>query len=159
MSIKRNYLVRVTENLNHDYEIVARSRDEAIAIYQTFNASQLVERDTDRSSSWDTPWDVEDLGEVTTPIIGINCAVTYHDSPDGFEDVYISFSEALLNHEGEPAEEDIYGVSDDSIFYYLNKEEQTSLVKFIADGAVLWSTNEWYIDLAEDYELIYEGAK
>ena len=91
--------------------------------------------------------------------VGIKCSVVYHDSPDGFSDVYMSFSESLLNHEGEPAEEDIYGVSDDSIFYYLSADEQTDLGKHIAEGYDKWSTDEWYIDLTEDYELVHEGAQ
>lgn len=92
--------------------------------------------------------------------IGIDCAIVYHDSPDGYQDVYISFSEELLNHVGEPAEEDIYGVSDENIFYYLNEDEQKNLKNYIADGSYdRWSTDEWYIDLTEGYAFVYEEAK
>lgn len=89
--------------------------------------------------------------------IGIDCAVTYHDSPDGYEDVYISFSEELLNHEGEPAEEDIYGVSDDRIFFYFNAEQQEALGVALSEDKDKFNTGEeWYIDLEEGYALVYE---
>jgi hypothetical protein len=89
--------------------------------------------------------------------IGIDCAVTYHDSPDGYEDAYISFSEELLNHEGEPAEEDIYGVPDDRIFFYFNAEQQEALGVAIAEDKDKFHLGEeWYIDLTEGYALVYE---
>ena len=88
--------------------------------------------------------------------IGIQCAVTYHDSPDGFEDAYISFSEELLNHEGQPAEEDIYGIADDRIFFYFNAEQQEALgVALSEDRDRFDAGEEWFIDLTEDYELAY----
>ena len=89
--------------------------------------------------------------------IGIDCVVTHYDSLDGIADVYISFSEELLNHEGEPAEEDIYGVSDESIFFYFDAEQQEALGVAIAEGKSKFHLDEeWFIDLEEGYALVYE---
>ena len=89
--------------------------------------------------------------------IGIECVVTHYDSLDGIADVYISFSEELFNHEGEPAEEDIYGVSDESIFFYFNAEQQEALGVAIAEGKSKFHLDEeWFIDLEEGYALVYE---
>jgi hypothetical protein len=92
---------------------------------------------------------------------GIQCVIGWYDSPDSMDDVFISFSEELLNHEGNPAEEDVYGVSDEKIFYYLSKEEVASLMKAISEVRDRWSCgNEWFIDLVEDYEIAeYEVEK
>lgn len=91
----------------------------------------------------------------TTIYRGIECGIVWDDSPDGYEDVYISFSEELLNHEGETAEEDIYGVPDDSIFYYLNETEVAHLFKCIAEHRDKFSVGAgWWIDLVDDYSLI-----
>lgn len=91
---------------------------------------------------------------------GIECGIVWDDSPDGYEDVYISFSEELLNHEGEIAEEDIYGVSDDRIFYYFNPEEVQALLKAITEHRDKFSVGAgWWIDLVDDYALIHaEGG-
>ena len=56
------YLVRITENINHDYEIEAESPEEADRIYRSFTNEQLVELDLDGQSEWDSfPWDIEKL--------------------------------------------------------------------------------------------------
>lgn len=90
---------------------------------------------------------------MSTPT-GIQCVISWHDSLDSMDDVFISFSEELLNHEGNPAEEDLYGVPDDKIFYYLSEEEVASLMKAISELRDRWSCgDEWFIDLTEDYEV------
>ena len=54
------YLIRVTETINHDYEIEASSEDEALSIYYSYGENELAELDTDGQSSWDAPpWEVE----------------------------------------------------------------------------------------------------
>jgi len=54
------YLVRVTETINHDYEIEAESEEEATNVYHNYTMEQLKELDQDGQSSWDAyPWDVE----------------------------------------------------------------------------------------------------
>lgn len=58
----KKFLVRVTESVNHDYEIEAESEDEALAIYHSYNAEQLKELDLDGVGEWDAhPWEVEEL--------------------------------------------------------------------------------------------------
>ena len=53
------YTLRITESINHDYEIEAGSEEEAINIYHSYNDEQLKTLDKDGSSDWDTyPWDV-----------------------------------------------------------------------------------------------------
>lgn len=58
----KKYLVRVTETIDHAYEIEAEDKDSALEIYYSYNDSQL--KDLDRGgqdSSYDTPWDVEEV--------------------------------------------------------------------------------------------------
>lgn len=58
----KRYLVRVTESINHDYEIEAESKEEAVEIYLSYTDAQLKSRDLDGRSDWDAhPWDVEEL--------------------------------------------------------------------------------------------------
>jgi len=57
----KKFLVRVTESINHDYEIEAESKDEAVKIYHSYTDAQLQSRDLDGTSEWDAyPWDVEE---------------------------------------------------------------------------------------------------
>lgn len=57
----KKFLVRVTESINHDYLIEADSREDALSIYDSYTSEQLVELDRDGDSSWDSPWDVEEI--------------------------------------------------------------------------------------------------
>lgn len=58
----KKYLVRVTESINHDYEIEAESVEKAVAIYHSYTDAQLKSRDLDGQSEWDShPWDVEEV--------------------------------------------------------------------------------------------------
>lgn len=98
---------------------------------------------------------------LTHKPIGFEGTIVWEDSPDGQEFYYISFSEALLNHEGEPAEQDIYGVFDEFIFFYADSEQVETLQKAIAehrDSVTIEPRSGWYIDLTEPYEFIYELA-
>jgi len=53
------YTLRVTETVNHDYEIEAECEEEALEIYQSYDDEQLKTLDLDGSSDWDThPWDI-----------------------------------------------------------------------------------------------------
>jgi hypothetical protein len=75
---------------------------------------------------------------------GVECAITWADSPDGFQDVYISF---------EPEEFDT--PSDLKTFYYFNDDEAKGLLNAIANSHDFYSINkEWFIDLTEDCELV-----
>lgn len=56
------YLIRVTETINHDYEIEASSEEEALSIYYSYDDNQLAELDLDGQCSWDSrPWDVVEM--------------------------------------------------------------------------------------------------
>ena len=99
---------------------------------------------------------------LTQKPIGFEGTVCWEDdSPDSQEYNYISFSEELFNHEGQSAEEDIYGVRDDCIFFYANDEQLVTLQKAIinhSDSVTIEPHSGWYIDLTEPYEFIYELA-
>ena len=56
----KQYLVRVTESINHDYLIEADNADNAVLIYESYNSSQLRELDLDGEATWDKPWDAEE---------------------------------------------------------------------------------------------------
>lgn len=57
----KKFLVRVTESINHDYEIEAESAEEAVDIYHRFTDEQLKELDLDGEAEWDAhPWEVEE---------------------------------------------------------------------------------------------------
>ena len=68
---------------------------------------------------------------LTHKPIGFEGTVCWKDSPDSQDYFYFSFSEELLNHEGQPAEQDLYGVFDEFIFFYLDDAQQESLHKAI----------------------------
>lgn len=58
----KKFLVRVTESINHDYEIEAESAEEAVEVYYSYDNKQLKELDLDGQSEWDSrPWDVEEI--------------------------------------------------------------------------------------------------
>lgn len=60
----KKFLVRVTESINHDYEIEAETADEAVNIYYSYTDAQLKSRDLDGQSDWDShPWDVSEVEE------------------------------------------------------------------------------------------------
>lgn len=60
----KRYLVRITESINHDYEVVAESESDAIDIVDNYTMEQLKSLDLDGERFWDRPWDVEELGEA-----------------------------------------------------------------------------------------------
>lgn len=98
---------------------------------------------------------------LTHKPIGFEGTIRWEDSPDTYNEYYISFSEELLNHEGEPAEQDLYGVFDEFIFFYADSEQVQTLQKAIADRrgyVTLEPHSGWLIDLTEPYEFIYELA-
>lgn len=74
---------------------------------------------------------------------GISCAVTWYDSPDGYEDVFISFGE-----------EEFDTNADLNTFYYFNDKEVAGLFKAIQESRDKYSVgDEWFIDLTEGYDL------
>lgn len=57
----KKFLVRVTESINHDYEIEAEDAESALEIYYSYTDAQLKSRDLDGQSDWDRPWEVEEI--------------------------------------------------------------------------------------------------
>jgi hypothetical protein len=90
------------------------------------------------------------------PYRGIECGIVWDDSPDGYNDVYISF-DTQHESEGHPESKptDSFGIHDDEIFYYLNETELAHLFKCIAERRDKFSVGAgWWIDLVDDYSLI-----
>jgi hypothetical protein len=56
----KKYIIRVTETINHEYEVEAESHDAALAAFDRFDDDDLKDKDLDGSTGWDTPWDVEE---------------------------------------------------------------------------------------------------
>jgi hypothetical protein len=75
---------------------------------------------------------------------GIECVIVWADSPDGEENVFISF---------QPEEFDTK--SDLQTFYYFDEEEVAGLMKAITNRRERYSVNkEWWIELMCDYALV-----
>jgi hypothetical protein len=75
---------------------------------------------------------------------GVECAVTWTDSPDGYNDVYISFQP-----------EEFETPSDLETFYYFTDDEAKGLLKAIEESRDVYSINkEWFIDLVESLEFM-----
>lgn len=75
---------------------------------------------------------------------GIECTIVWTDSPDGEEDVFISFG---------PEEFDTK--SDLETFYYFSEDEVAGLMKAISERRDKFSVNkEWWIELMADYALV-----
>lgn len=63
------YRVQVTETINHEYIIEANSREDARAIYQSYDRVQLSDLDLDGQSVWDShPWEIEEDNETPAPL-------------------------------------------------------------------------------------------
>lgn len=83
--------------------------------------------------------------ELAKTYQGIECVIVWADSPDGEEDVFISF----MPEEFETA-------SDLATFYYFSEEEVVELLDAIStDWRERYSVNrEWWIELMCDYALV-----
>lgn len=89
----------------------------------------------------------------TTIYRGIECGIVWDDSPDGYEDVYISFGQYDFNDPS--ATTDSFGINDDSVFFYFGDEEVQALIKSITEHRDKFSVGAgWWIDLTDGYELI-----
>jgi hypothetical protein len=75
---------------------------------------------------------------------GIDCVIVWADSPDGEQNVFISF---------QPEEFDTK--SDLETFYYFDEQEVAGLMKAVTTHRDKFSVNkEWWIELMADYSLI-----
>lgn len=74
--------------------------------------------------------------------IGIECTIGWFDAEDAIDYVLIMFDDS----------EDPEAENDDKVFYYLNKNEQDLLYKYISESRDKFSVgDEWYIDLTDEY--------
>lgn len=90
---------------------------------------------------------------TSTNYRGIECGIVWDDSPDGYNDVYISFGQYDLDDPN--ATTDSFGINDDDIFYYLDETELAHLFKCIAECRDKFSVGAgWWVDLVDDYSLI-----
>lgn len=108
-----------------------------------------VAREIDRARALINPANYE--GAMT--IIGVKCAIQWHDDNDsGLQDVYISFGTCDYDDQ----QVDSFGVPDESVFFYLSKDEVESLTTAILNEEEYWSLDdkEWFIDLSEGCEAI-----
>lgn len=86
---------------------------------------------------------------LTHKPVGINCTISWWDSPDGEEEVFISFM---------PEEFDT--PLDLETFFYLDEAQVKKLQKSIETGRNKHSLGEdWFIDLTAPYEFDYEVIK
>lgn len=81
--------------------------------------------------------------------IGIECTISYWDSPDT-----VVYGTILFGNEPDTDDPE-----DNDVFYYLDETEEAYLYQCIS----LRSTkcdfgNEWFIDLSDDYALIVKEA-
>jgi hypothetical protein len=87
------------------------------------------------------------------PYRGIECGIVWDDSPDGYQDVYISFGQ--YDHDDPNATTDSFGINDEDIFFYLDEEELAHLFKCIAEHRDKFSVGAgWWVDLVDDYALV-----
>jgi len=56
----KKFIVSVTEDISHQYEIEAETKEEALRLYYKLTDEDLKEKDLDGSGSWDMPWDVSE---------------------------------------------------------------------------------------------------
>jgi hypothetical protein len=84
------------------------------------------------------------IKELAETYKGVYCVIVWTDSPDGEEDVFISFG---------PEEFDTK--SDLETFYYFDEDEVLGLLKAINDKSDTYSVNkEWWIELMCEYALV-----
>jgi hypothetical protein len=84
------------------------------------------------------------LQEIAKRYSGIECVIVWTDSPDGEENVLISFEK-----------EEFDTKSDLETFYYFDEEEVQGLLKAVTTHRERYSVNkEWWIELMCDYALV-----
>jgi hypothetical protein len=55
------YAVRVSETIDHMYIIHAYSKDDALFQFASLTDEELKKQDVDGNSSWDSPWNIEEI--------------------------------------------------------------------------------------------------
>lgn len=57
----KQFMVRVTESINHDYIVEAEDEEGALEAYYNLTNDELKTKDVDGDSAWDKPWDVYEI--------------------------------------------------------------------------------------------------
>jgi len=57
----KQFMVRVTESINHDYIVEAEDEEGALEAYYKLTNDELKTKDVDGDSAWDRPWDVYEI--------------------------------------------------------------------------------------------------
>jgi hypothetical protein len=82
--------------------------------------------------------------ELADTYQGIECVIVWADSPDGEQDVFISFMP-----------EEFETTSDLETFYYFSQDEVEGLLKAISEHRDIFSVNkEWWIEIMSEYSLV-----
>lgn len=63
--MRKIYKVRVTETVDHSYLIEANDAEEAVDKFYSYTDEELKSLDLDGNISWDSPWEVEEMKDVT----------------------------------------------------------------------------------------------
>ena len=60
----KQFVIQVTETINHAYTIEAETEADALTVYNSFDNEQLDTLDEDGQSDWDSrPWDIQEITE------------------------------------------------------------------------------------------------
>lgn len=59
----KKFIISVSEDISHQYEIEAEDKESALKAYDKFNDDDLKTKDLDGSRNWDIPWDVSEVEE------------------------------------------------------------------------------------------------
>lgn len=60
----KKFIISVSEDISHQYEVEAEDRESALEAYDKFNDEDLKTKDLDGSHNWDIPWDVSEVEEL-----------------------------------------------------------------------------------------------
>lgn len=87
--------------------------------------------------------------------IGVSADIRYEDDPLNVATCYLSFGKY-----DEATDRDSFGLRDDFIFYYLDKDEQLSLLTAVVRKEKAWALEgvEWFIDLRNEPCLNYSNG-
>lgn len=56
----KKFIVSVSENISHSYEVEAEDKESALKAYYALNDDDLKTKDLDGNQDWDMPWDVSE---------------------------------------------------------------------------------------------------
>jgi hypothetical protein len=54
----KKFIVSVTEDISHSYEVEAEDKESALEAYYKLTDDELKSKDLDGQHNWDVPWDI-----------------------------------------------------------------------------------------------------